>query len=123
MLGHVSAEERNWLLRHAAVVLYPSSAEGFGLVPYEAARFGTPTVLVPVGPLADLGGRLPVVAADWSQTELADATAALLSQPGLAAEQVRAVIAAGSAQTWDAAATTLVSVYHRLLARPPVATA
>ena len=36
-------DERNWLLRHAEAVVYPTSAEGFGLVPFEAARFGTPT--------------------------------------------------------------------------------
>lgn len=123
VLGHVTAEERNWLLRHAAVVLYPSSAEGFGLVPYEAARFGTPTVLVPVGPLADLAGHLPVVAADWSQRALADATEALLTQPPLAAQQVEAMLGAGAALTWDGAASSLVGVYHRLLARLPVATA
>ena len=40
-LPNVSSRERNWLMRHATVVLYPTSAEGFGLVPFEAARFGT----------------------------------------------------------------------------------
>ena len=42
--------ERNWLLRHASVVLYPTSAEGFGLVPFEAAQFGTPTAAVSFDP-------------------------------------------------------------------------
>lgn len=51
VLPDVTTEERNWLLRHSSVVLYPTSAEGFGLVPYEAARFGTPTVCVGFGPL------------------------------------------------------------------------
>ena len=51
----VTSEERNWLLRHSSVVLYPTSAEGFGLVPFEAASFGTPTVAVGFGP--DLRGR------------------------------------------------------------------
>src|SRR5207342_2846979 len=36
VLPSVTSVERNWLLRHAAVVLYPTAAEGFGLVPFEA---------------------------------------------------------------------------------------
>ncbi len=119
-LPNVPAAERNWLLRHAALVLYPTSAEGFGLVPYEAARLGTPTVMVPVGPLVDLAARLPVTAADWSPGALADASEALLWDPTLAATQVRATLAAGRDLTWDATAARLVDVYRSLLARPAV---
>lgn len=114
----VTSEERNWLLRHAAVVLYPTSAEGFGLVPYEAARFGTPTVLVPFGPLAEVVGDLPVRAADWSPGALADATEALLGDPVLADAQVAAALRAGRDFTWDATAAKLVDVYRSLLAQP-----
>ncbi|MGH9181519.1 MAG: glycosyltransferase, partial [Acidimicrobiales bacterium] len=114
----VTSEERNWLLRHASVVLYPTSAEGFGLIPYEAARFGTPTVLVPFGPLAEVVGELPVQAADWSPGALADATAALLDDPALADTQVAAALAAGLDFTWDDTAAKLVAVYRSLLAQP-----
>ncbi|MEA2826681.1 MAG: hypothetical protein QOG43_1120 [Actinomycetota bacterium] len=119
-LPNVPAAERNWLLRHAALVLYPTSAEGFGLVPHEAARLGTPTVMVPVGPLVDLAARLPVTAADWSPTALADAAEALLWDPTLATAQVQATLAAGRDLTWDATAARLVDVYRSLLARPAV---
>ncbi len=119
-LPNVPAAERNWLLRHAAVVLYPTSAEGFGLVPHEAARLGTPTVMVPVGPLVPLAAALPVVADDWSPAALADAAEALLWDPTLAAAQVQATLAAGRDLTWDATAARLVEVYRSLLARPAV---
>lgn len=115
----VSGRERNWLLRHASVVLYPSSAEGFGLVPCEAARFGTPTVLVPFGPLPEVTGRLAVTARDWSPVALADATQALLTDPALADEQVRRTLSGAEAYTWDGAAAGLVDVYRAVLARPP----
>ena len=114
----VTSEERNWLLRHASVVLYPTSAEGFGLIPYEAARFGTPTVLVPFGPLAEVVGDLPVRAADWSPAALADATEALLGDPALARAQVAAALGAGQDFTWAATAAKLVEVYRSLLAQP-----
>lgn len=118
ILPDVTSEERNWLLRHAEVVLYPTSAEGFGLVPYEAARLGTPTVFVPAGPLAELAGSLPVVAADWSAGALADATEALLCDPALSGAQIRHLVAAGEDYSWDACAARLVEVYNTVLAVP-----
>ena len=118
VIPDVTSEERNWLLRHASLVLYPTSAEGFGLVPYEAARFGTPTVLVPFGPLGEVVGDLPVSAADWSPRSLADAAELLLDDPATAQRQVTAALASGQDFTWDATAAKLVTVYRTLLAAP-----
>ena len=55
-VGHVSAQSRAWLLANATAVLYPTSAEGFGFVPYEAAALGAPTVFTDFGPLAEISG-------------------------------------------------------------------
>ena len=118
VLPDIKADERNWLLRHASLVLYPTTAEGFGLVPSEAARFGTPTVFVPTGPLGELYRDLPVTARDWSALALADAAECLLVDPAVARAQVAAVIAAGAAYTWDAAAAGLVAVYRSILSLP-----
>ena len=114
----VTSEERNWLLHHAAVVLYPTSAEGFGLVPYEAARFGTPTIMVPFGPLGEVVGDLPVKAVDWSPDSLADATEQVLGDPGTARRQVASALRSGQDFTWDATAAKLVEVYRSLMAAP-----
>ena len=119
VLPDLRAEERNWLLRHASLVLYPTSAEGFGLVPSEAARFGTPTVFVPVGPLGEIYGGLPVTAADWSPAALADAAQQLLGDPAVGHAQVAAVVAAGADYTWAATAAKLVAAYRRILSMPP----
>src|SRR5207248_7632279 len=112
-------QERNWLLRHASLVIYPTSAEGFGLIPFEAARFGTPSVYVSFGPLAEIGGDQPVTARNWSAGSLADAAEHLLSDPALEARQVQACLATGSAFTWSRAAGELAAAYRALLARPP----
>ena len=117
-LPDVTSEERNWLLHHASLVLYPTSAEGFGLVPYEAARFGTPTVLVPFGPLGEVVGGLPVCAEDWSPRSMADAAERLLADPAVAGAQVTAALAFGASYTWDVTAAKLVEVYRSLLAGP-----
>jgi glycosyltransferase involved in cell wall biosynthesis len=116
----VVAAERNWLLQHASLVLYPTSAEGFGLVPFEAAQFGTPTVHVGFGPLADLGRREAVTARDWRPDSLAEAAERLLTDPALADRQIRSCLEAGDAYTWARTAEQLTVVYRKLLARPPV---
>ncbi|MCZ7527356.1 MAG: glycosyltransferase [Acidimicrobiia bacterium] len=118
VLPGVATEGRNWLLRHAAVVLYPTSAEGFGLVPYEAARFGTPTVQVGFGPLREVAGHLPVEAADWRPERIADAVESLLRDPDLARRQVEASLAAGAGYSWDDTAEGLVRMYRTVLALP-----
>ena len=97
----VSSEERNWLLRHASVVLYLTSAEGFGLVPHEAAAFGTPTVFVPFGPLGERFPDLPAAPADWSLEELAKATDMLLRDPALARQQIEAIARDTERYDWE----------------------
>jgi glycosyltransferase involved in cell wall biosynthesis len=118
VLPDVTSQERNWLLRHASLVLYPTSAEGFGLVPYEAARFGTPTVHVSFGPLAEVAPGLPVSAAGWSPAQLADACRSLLVDPDLRAAQLAAVLKAADTYTWERTADLLVRTYRRVLAEP-----
>ena len=116
----VSSEERNWLLRHAELVLYPSGAEGFGFIPHEAAAFGTPTVVVPFGPFEERMAGLPVAPADWSVKALADACQALLSDAALSVAQVEAIAAGMPLYDWHRCAESLLQVYRSLLARPPL---
>jgi len=118
VLPDVTSEERNWLLRHASVVLYPTAAEGFGLVPFEAARFGTPTVYVPFGPLAEVAGSPPGLPPDWDPEALARSVERLLADPSEAERYISATLAAGESYTWARTADLLVSAYRRLLSQP-----
>jgi len=117
-LPNVTSRERNWLMRHATVVLYPTSAEGFGLVPFEAARFGTPTVTVRFGPLAETSGTVPVAASSWDRRELADAVEQLANDPVLCRDQVRSTLAAADRYSWRDTVGAFVDMYTGLLARP-----
>jgi glycosyltransferase involved in cell wall biosynthesis len=117
-LPDVSSEERNWLLSHASAVLYPTSAEGFGLVPYEAAWFGTPTVFVPFGPLREIGGSLPVEASDWRPESLADAAERLLADPDVARRHVESLVESSERFTWAAHAAALVDAFRAILLIP-----
>ena len=118
-LPDVAGDERVWLLRHAEVLLYPTAAEGFGLVPFEAATLGTPSLAVDFGPLHEVGGTPPVAAASWSGEDVADGLEALLDDPDLRARQVAHMAGAGLGYTWAGTAGRLVEAYRQVLARPP----
>ena len=120
VLPDVPTAARNWLLRHASAVLYPTSAEGFGLVPYEAAVFGTPSVFVPFGPLAEIAETTVGTARDWSVAAVADAAANLLGDPRVAARQVIDLLAAGARHTWADTAAALTDAFFSVLARSPI---
>ncbi len=117
-LADVTSAERDWLLEHASVVLYPTSAEGFGLVPFEAAVMGTATLFVEFGPLAELLPDVPVRVKEWSASAVADGLDELLSSRDVAQQQLAAVMKVGDRLTWERFASKLVDSYLTTMARP-----
>lgn len=115
---NVSSAERNWLLANAALVLFPTSAEGFGLVPFEAAALGTPTVCVTFGALAEHLGELPVPTPDWSVESFARSILTIVGDRDAAAAQVGAISRAASRHTWDRTAGIVLRGYQEMLRRP-----
>jgi glycosyltransferase involved in cell wall biosynthesis len=118
----VSAAERNWLLTHAALVLCPSSADGFGFVPFEAALAGTASLSVSYGPFRELGGETPVWATAWNAVAFADAAQRLLDDPKLGDRQSAARRAVAADLTWDKTASHLVRAFRDVLSRPASST-
>lgn len=117
-LPDVSSEERTWLLRHAALVLYPTMAEGFGLVPFEAAALGTPTAFVGFGPLKEMlnADWLPE---DWSVTGLADFSERILTDRQFAGRITEFINSKSSPLTWAGTAAGLLEAYRTVLASAP----
>ena len=112
-IGHVSSTSREWLLAQAAAVLYPSSAEGFGFVPYEAAALGTPTSFTSFGPLAELSG-VTSVPTSWNVEACGQDLARLLDDPEFArarVDELREVIAQ---LTWDRFAQQLIDFFVKV---------
>ena len=117
-LGAVSEAEKQWLYRHAALVLYPSSVEGFGLVPFEAAAHGTPTLSTRRGSLAEvLPASIPVLE-DFQISTGADLAWRLLHDPEAAQDLVATVRARGACFTWDRTAGLLVELFADALHQP-----
>jgi len=117
-VGHVSEASREWLLASASAVLYPSSAEGFGFVPYEAATFGTPTTFTSFGPLVELTG-VQDVPHTWSVNAYADDLAAILTDSAAAQTRVESLRTRITELTWELFATRLVNFMYEIDQLPP----
>jgi glycosyltransferase involved in cell wall biosynthesis len=52
--GRVTEEEKTFLMKNAQVVIFPSITEGFGLIPFEALKHGTPTITSKGGSLNEI---------------------------------------------------------------------
>jgi glycosyltransferase involved in cell wall biosynthesis len=109
--GSTPNADKVWLLQHAQAVLYPTSAEGFGLVPFEAATLGTPTAFVRFGPLRET---LPDVDAcdGWQVGPFADLVCRLLENPERQLAQIRA---ASERLTWAAHVDQVLAGYRYML--------
>ncbi len=117
-LGTVSEDEKRWLYRHAALVLYPSSVEGFGLVPFEAARFGVPTLSTRGAGLDEVLPPGLTVLDGFDVARGADAAWGLLHDRVAAKELVEALRVEAESRPWDATALYLVALFGQALRRP-----
>ena len=112
-LGSVSAPERDWLVGNAAVAIYPTSAEGFGLVPFESAALGTPIVATSFGPLSELlSGQIP--ANNWTISDYAEAITAFLDSSTNSDEQVRGIRKVEQSLTWKSCASKMVDAFIQI---------
>jgi glycosyltransferase involved in cell wall biosynthesis len=115
-LAAVSDAERRWLYREAAAVAFPSTSEGFGLVPFEAAAAGTPPLVAHVSAMAELLPPELSLLVPWDARASAQRVLPALSDDR---EHIAgAVQALGQRLSWDRAAHALVELYDETLARP-----
>jgi glycosyltransferase involved in cell wall biosynthesis len=88
-LGYVDESTRRNLLRHAAVLAYPSAYEGFGLPPLEAMQVGVPVVTTDAGALPEVVGEAAEIVGVGDASALAKAMLNALD-PARRAELIRA---------------------------------
>lgn len=119
VLPQVDEAERHWLLRHASLAWYPTSAEGFGFMPFEAALFDVPAVSVGFGPLLELGADA-LMARSWEPDALCDVATGFLSDPAVAARHCAALRDAGRHYSWSSHADRLVQLFRDIMAKPRV---
>lgn len=109
--------------RAADVVMVPSRSESFGLVALEAAACGIPVVASGVGGLLSLvdHGRTGFLIDERNPRPFAEAVAAILDDPALAAQMGRAGHEHSLQYRWGTAAARARRLYLELTALEPVA--
>src|SRR4051812_5166571 len=117
-LAAIGEAEKAWLYEHAAAVLSPSTVEGFGLVPFEAAAAGTPCLVAPVASFAELLPPSATLLVPWDAGASADAGLPVLGGDGRAAELGSTIRGAGAPPTWDRHAELVRAAYEAAIRRP-----
>lgn len=118
-LEHVDTDTRNWLIRNASAVLYPTSAEGFGLVPFEAARFNTPIVATRFGPMSEFLHPTHSTGS-WDIDEYVSLLISLTSSDDAAAKQINHINSIGEKLTWAGSTEKLVNSFAAAMHLPQI---
>ena len=117
-LESVEEAEKAWLYANAALVLYPTVREGFGLVPFEAAAAGAPTLWAAHSSLAELLPRDAAAIVAWDAGATAEAAAALLADDEARARLVSAVREAGERYDWNRTGEEMLALYREATSAP-----
>ncbi|HWH92839.1 MAG TPA: glycosyltransferase, partial [Baekduia sp.] len=117
-LAAVSEAEKAWLLTRCSAVLYPTTYEGFGLVPFEAAEHGRPCLFARQASLAELFAVEDALLVPWDAEASADRVIGALTDAARAQELVDGVRRAAARLTWDRTAEGLLAAYRDALDLP-----
>ncbi len=117
-LGPVDDAEKGWLMGQAAAVLYPSTYEGFGLVPFEAGTSGVPCVFAARSSLEEVLPAELAAIVPWDARQSAARVIELLQDSEARARHVGALAAARGRFRWSETARATVAVYREATIAP-----
>src|SRR5918999_254853 len=100
------------LYRLAAVFVFPSLYEGFGLPPLEAMASGTPVVTSNVSSLPEVAGDAAVLVDPYDVESIADGLRRVLTDPELAATMRRRGIERAREFSWERSVARTRQVYE-----------
>ncbi len=113
--GFVPRSELPLWYNGAEVFVYPSLYEGFGLGPLEAMACGTPVVVSDRASLPEVVGDAGLTVAPDDAPALAEAMAAILREPSLAARLRERGLRRAGEFTWERTAQATVRAYESVM--------
>lgn len=116
-LGYVPQADLPMLYSAAAVCLFTSVYEGFGLPAVEAMASGVPLIAAAAASLPEVCGNGAAFVPPGDSDAIAQALVQLLSSPAFAADLASRGCTAASRFTWQRTTTQTVNVYRQLLHR------
>src|SRR6185295_10333360 len=114
-LGYQPPELFYELIRRAALLVFPSRYEGFGLPPLEAMRLGVPAVVSNAGSLPEVCGDAAVQVGPDDDGALAAAVARLMRSEGERAALAEAGRRRAAGFTWERCARRTIELYRAAL--------
>jgi glycosyltransferase involved in cell wall biosynthesis len=115
LLGYVSERDLASLYAHAAVFVYPSIYEGFGLPPLEAMVCKTPVIVSNVASLPEICGDAALYCDPFDADSIAAKIVELLADPSLQEKLTGRGLDRVKEFTWQKAATELMNVFDEVL--------
>lgn len=115
-LGAIDEPSKRWLYARARALLYPTTYEGFGLLPLEAAAWRLPCLYARQSALADAGGEAATLV-PWDARASAAGVLPLLEH-GQAREGHLATLARLKTPSWKEVVRNLLGVYTQAIAGP-----
>ncbi|WP_294855012.1 glycosyltransferase family 1 protein [uncultured Oscillibacter sp.] len=113
--GYVSGADKNALYQNAALFVFPSLYEGFGIPPLEAMHFGCPVVCARAASLPEVAGDAAAMADPLDSVGLAEAMWRVLSDGAYAAGLVERGYRQAQKYNWDASAEKLTALCKAVL--------
>ncbi|MDW8167573.1 MAG: glycosyltransferase family 1 protein [Acidobacteriota bacterium] len=98
----------------AALLLFPSTYEGFGLPVLEAMRLGVPVVALAAGAVPEVLGDAGILVRDDDAEALAEAAARVLEDAQMREELVKKARDRARAFTWEQTARRVLDAYRAL---------
>ncbi len=111
--GYVTEDELVALYRSAALLVYPSLAEGFGLPVLEAMACGTPVITSSVSSLPEVAGDAGILVDPTDTSAIATQIRRVLTDAALAQRLRDAGIARAAKLTWRSSAERLAASLQR----------
>jgi len=112
LTGYVPPGDLPVLYARAACFVFPSLYEGFGLPVLEAMAAGAPVIASRVGAIPEVAGDAALLVDAHRPAELAEAIAAVLTDPVLRARLVAGGRARAALFTWERVARETLAVYE-----------
>ena len=120
-LGFLSDETLAALYRLAAVFVFPSLYEGFGLPPLEAMASGTPVVTSNLSSLPEVAGDAAILVNPYDPLAIREGIKRVLTDPALRAELVRKGLARAREFSWEDSVRRTRQIYQEVAGQRAVA--
>ena len=113
-LGYLPDETLSILYRLAAVFVFPSLYEGFGLPPLEAMACGTPVVTSNVSALPEVVGDAAVLVDPTNPKDIVDGLHRVLTDPALARELSAKGLVRAREFSWEQSVARICDLYREV---------